>query len=128
VRTRKLSYSEAVDFLSKGFAEVGITISREEIEDVVRELDGIIGWVSPRRLPVDSCRYLWIYFLASGFPALGRVLIPPSAGLSGLHVTLEPLICFNPSPASWGQPHGVAEPSSMRVHRGFESVRCLTWL
>jgi len=50
VRTRKLSYSEAVDFLSKGFAEVGIAISREEIEDVVRELDGIIGWVSLRQL------------------------------------------------------------------------------
>jgi AAA+ ATPase superfamily predicted ATPase len=46
VRTRKLSYSEAVDFLSKGFAEVGIAISREEIEDVVRELDGIIGWLT----------------------------------------------------------------------------------
>jgi len=34
VRTRKLSYSEAVDFLSKGFAEVGMgrAISREEID------------------------------------------------------------------------------------------------
>ncbi|MCC6017304.1 MAG: hypothetical protein LM582_09745 [Desulfurococcaceae archaeon] len=66
MRTRKLSYSEAVDFLSKGFAEVGITISREEIEDVVREFDGIIGWVFPRRLPVDSCKYLWIYFSCLG--------------------------------------------------------------
>jgi amidase len=44
------------------------------------------------RVAVNICKY----FLASGFPALGRVFIPSSAGLSGLHVTLEPLIRFKP--------------------------------
>jgi len=46
VRTRKLSYSEAVDFLTKGFAEVNVNVSRDEIEEAVRELDGIIGWLT----------------------------------------------------------------------------------
>jgi len=46
VRTRKLSYSEAVDFLTKGFEEAGATVSRGEVEEAVRELDGIIGWLA----------------------------------------------------------------------------------
>ena len=76
-------------------------------------------------IAVVSCGYI---FLASGFSALGWVFISSSAGLSGLNITLEPLICFSPLPTPWGQLHVVAKPSSMRVHRGFESTRCLSWL
>jgi len=46
VRTRKLSYSEAVDFLTKGFTEAGVSIGRDEIEEAAKELDGVIGWLT----------------------------------------------------------------------------------
>jgi hypothetical protein len=90
--------------------------------DWVRE--SAFRWVSPRQSSVNSCKQFEYFVLASGFPALGWVFIPSSAGLSGLNKTPKPLICFNPSPTPWGQP-GAAKPSSMWVHRGFEGVRCL---
>lgn len=46
VRTRKLSREEALDFLGRGFAEAGIKVEEDEIEKVVEELDGIIGWLT----------------------------------------------------------------------------------
>lgn len=46
VRTRKLSREESLDFLRRGFAEVSIRVSEEELERAVEELDGIIGWLA----------------------------------------------------------------------------------
>jgi hypothetical protein len=77
---------------------------------------------------VNSCKQFEYIFLAPGFPGSVRVFIASLPGLSGLNLTPKPLICFNPSPASWGQPQGVAEPSSMWVHRGFGSIECLARL
>lgn len=46
VRTRRLSREEALDFLERGFAEVGVEVDRGEVERAVEELDGIIGWLT----------------------------------------------------------------------------------
>jgi hypothetical protein len=59
---------------------------------------------------------------------LGRVLIPSSAGLSGLHITQEPLIRVDPLAYILGATTGVAEPSSIQVHRDFGSIECLARL
>ena len=45
------------------------------------------------RIAVASCRYI---FLASGFPRFARVFTASLRGLSGLNITLEPLIRFKP--------------------------------
>jgi hypothetical protein len=42
-------------------------------------------------IAVDIFEYV---VLASGFPRLARVFTASLPGLSGLHVTLEPLICI----------------------------------
>ena len=59
------------------------------------------------RIAVNSCEHV---FLASGFSALGRVLIPSSAELSGLHLTPEPLICFKPLARILGATQGLPNP------------------
>ncbi len=46
IRTRKLGRSESIDFLEKGFKEAGKKVPRKEIDIVVDELDGIIGWLT----------------------------------------------------------------------------------
>lgn len=46
VSTRRLSFEESVDFLEKGFREIGITISRQAIESAARAFGGIIGWLT----------------------------------------------------------------------------------
>jgi len=46
VATRKLTRQEAEDFLTKGFEEVGLSVSEEEIAEAVEVLDGIIGWLT----------------------------------------------------------------------------------
>jgi hypothetical protein len=46
IRTRKLGRDESIDFLVRGFKEAGQEISFEEIDRVVSELDGIIGWLT----------------------------------------------------------------------------------
>jgi len=46
VRTRKLSRDESLSFLEAGFAEAGVDVDRGELERVVDELDGIIGWLT----------------------------------------------------------------------------------
>jgi len=46
IRTRKLGRDESIDFLERGFKEAGQEISFEEIDRVVSELDGIIGWLT----------------------------------------------------------------------------------
>jgi AAA+ ATPase superfamily predicted ATPase len=46
INTRKLNREESINFLEKGFDELNIKISKEEVERVVNELDGIIGWLT----------------------------------------------------------------------------------
>jgi AAA+ ATPase superfamily predicted ATPase len=46
INTRKLNREESIDFLEKGFNELNIKISKEEVERIVNELDGIIGWLT----------------------------------------------------------------------------------
>jgi AAA+ ATPase superfamily predicted ATPase len=46
INTRKLNKEESVDFLEKGFSELNIKVSKEEVEKVASELDGIIGWLT----------------------------------------------------------------------------------
>jgi len=46
IRTRKLERGESVDFLERGFKEAGREVPREEVDRVVEELDGIIGWLT----------------------------------------------------------------------------------
>jgi hypothetical protein len=66
-----------------------------------------------------------MFFLAPGFPGSVQVFIASPPRLSGLHITYKLLIYFNPLAHALGVP-GVVEPSSIQVHKGFESVRCLT--
>jgi len=46
IRTRKLRSDDAIDFLEMGFKESGKEVPRKEINIVVEELDGIIGWLT----------------------------------------------------------------------------------
>ena len=46
VRTRKLSREESVDFLERGFAELGVEVGRGELERAAEELGGVIGWLT----------------------------------------------------------------------------------
>lgn len=46
IKTRKLSREESIDFLEKGFSELGLSIPRNIIEKAVEELDGVIGWLT----------------------------------------------------------------------------------
>ncbi|AEC52518.1 hypothetical protein PNA2_1603 [Pyrococcus sp. NA2] len=42
----KFSPELSAEFLRKGFEEVGANINEREIEDAIRELDGIVGWLA----------------------------------------------------------------------------------
>jgi AAA+ ATPase superfamily predicted ATPase len=46
VSTRRLSFEESVDFLEKGFREVGVSIPGQIIENAARAFGGIIGWLT----------------------------------------------------------------------------------
>ncbi|WP_460173700.1 ATP-binding protein [Vulcanisaeta sp. JCM 14467] len=46
VRARRLTREESVDFLERGFSELGIRVPRSIIETAVEELDGVIGWLT----------------------------------------------------------------------------------
>lgn len=46
VRTRRLSRYESIDFLERGFSELNYRVSREEVEEAVDKLDGVIGWLT----------------------------------------------------------------------------------
>ncbi|MEM1538200.1 MAG: ATP-binding protein [Candidatus Nezhaarchaeales archaeon] len=46
VKTRRLSREESIDFLSRGFEEVGFKINVDEVEEAVNRLNGIIGWLT----------------------------------------------------------------------------------
>ncbi len=46
ISTRRLSREESLDFLSRGFAQVGVSVPEEELEEAVNMLNGIIGWLT----------------------------------------------------------------------------------
>ncbi|GAB6943515.1 AAA family ATPase [Vulcanisaeta sp. JCM 14467] len=46
VTTRKLNRDESLEFLRRGFSEVGIEVDEGELEGVVDGLDGVIGWLT----------------------------------------------------------------------------------
>jgi len=46
VKTRKLLPEESIEFLTKGFTEANINIDKNELENVVSKLNGIIGWLT----------------------------------------------------------------------------------
>lgn len=46
VRTRRLTREESIDYLVKGFEEVGYKTELREVEEVVNKLDGVIGWLT----------------------------------------------------------------------------------
>ena len=46
ITTRRLEDWEAVDFLTKGFDEVGFRVSEAELHEAAHRLDGIIGWLT----------------------------------------------------------------------------------
>jgi len=46
VKTRRLTRRESLDFLEKGFSQLGYTPPTTEIEEVVDRLDGVIGWLT----------------------------------------------------------------------------------
>ncbi|WP_372914531.1 AAA family ATPase [Pyrococcus kukulkanii] len=42
----RFSRDKSIDFLIKGFSELSIDVSQDEIEDAVEKLDGIVGWLT----------------------------------------------------------------------------------
>jgi AAA+ ATPase superfamily predicted ATPase len=46
IRIPRLKDEQAVDFLTKGFQQAGIKPDRQVLEEAVRRLDGIIGWLT----------------------------------------------------------------------------------
>jgi len=46
VSTRRLILEESIDFLEKGFKEVGIYINKQIIEEAAKTFGGIIGWLT----------------------------------------------------------------------------------
>ncbi len=42
----RFSRDKSIDFLKRGFLEIGLSVPREEIEDAVDKLDGIVGWLT----------------------------------------------------------------------------------
>jgi AAA+ ATPase superfamily predicted ATPase len=63
VSMRRLLRGEAVEFLEKGFAELGVEVGKSVIEEAVNTLDGVIGWLT---------YFGWSY--ANGVRSLGEVL------------------------------------------------------
>jgi len=56
VEIKRLSPSQSLEFLMLGFEETGVKVHEEELEEVVKNLDGIIGWLTMyghyrRRMP-----------------------------------------------------------------------------
>jgi AAA+ ATPase superfamily predicted ATPase len=46
VSTRRLTLEESIDFLEKGFKEIGISINKQVIEEAAKTFGGIIGWLT----------------------------------------------------------------------------------
>jgi AAA+ ATPase superfamily predicted ATPase len=46
IRIPRLKDEQAMDFLTKGFQQAGIKPDRQVLEEAVRRLDGIIGWLT----------------------------------------------------------------------------------
>ncbi|MCC6057728.1 MAG: ATP-binding protein [Desulfurococcaceae archaeon] len=46
VSTRRLTFEESIDFLEKGFKEIGISVNKQVIEEVAKTFGGVIGWLT----------------------------------------------------------------------------------
>ncbi|WP_461865373.1 AAA family ATPase [Thermococcus sp.] len=46
IMLKRFERYQSVNFLERGFAEIGMDVTKEEIEEVVDELDGIVGWLT----------------------------------------------------------------------------------
>ena len=46
IKLDRFSREQSIDFLKKGFNEVGMAVREEEIENAVDRLNGIVGWLS----------------------------------------------------------------------------------
>jgi AAA+ ATPase superfamily predicted ATPase len=46
VSTRRLTFEESIDFLEKGFKEIGISINKQVIEEAAKTFGGVIGWLT----------------------------------------------------------------------------------
>ncbi len=46
IRLRKLSYTEAYEFLRMGFKQLNVEFSEELLDKIISEVDGIIGWLT----------------------------------------------------------------------------------
>ena len=46
VTLERLSRERALEFLEAGFQQVGVRVAREELEEAVSALDGVIGWLT----------------------------------------------------------------------------------
>jgi len=46
IKMERLDKNREMEFLKKGFAQIGVDIGKNEIEDAIKELDGLIGWLT----------------------------------------------------------------------------------
>ena len=46
VRLRRLSREESAEFLSEGFDQLSVSVSRSLIDEIIDHVDGIIGWLT----------------------------------------------------------------------------------
>lgn len=46
IKLSKFTKEQSIDFLKKGFSELGIKVKGEEIEETVERLNGLVGWLS----------------------------------------------------------------------------------
>jgi len=46
IRLKRFERRQSIDFLRRGFEEIGLNVPEDEIEETVGELDGIVGWLT----------------------------------------------------------------------------------
>ncbi|WP_366940170.1 ATP-binding protein [Thermococcus sp.] len=46
IKLKRFERRQSLDFLRKGFDEIGLEVRAEELEEAVDELDGIVGWLT----------------------------------------------------------------------------------
>ncbi len=46
IKLKRFERRQSLDFLRKGFGEIGLEVRDEELEETVDELDGIVGWLT----------------------------------------------------------------------------------
>ncbi|AHL22525.1 AAA family ATPase [Thermococcus nautili] len=46
IRLKRFERRQSIDFLRRGFEEIGLNVPEDDIEETVGELDGIVGWLT----------------------------------------------------------------------------------